>query len=300
MTAPTIAPAGTVARRSPWNLVSAEIMKVRTTNTWWLFGIAMVLVTLVALGLNMLVTHYQLSPPLSQFPEQTRAQAAADAAAAHTTAGLVRITANLMTSGQYLGLLFALLIGALIVTNEYFHQTATATFLTTPHRTAVIVAKLVAGALFGALFWLIATVIDLIATPLFMGAEGVTAQLANGKVIQSVLLNLLAFVMWSVFGLGLGTLIRSQIGAVIVGIVAYVLSDILLSIVVPLLHNLVDQDWVYSLRIVAPTTASLIMITPGRAFEHAPPQWAGLAVMIGYVFVLGGIGVLLTRSRDIS
>jgi ABC-type transport system involved in multi-copper enzyme maturation permease subunit len=300
MTATTLPQAATAARRSPWNLVSAEIMKVRTTNTWWLFGIAMVAATLVALGLNMLITHYQLSPPLSQYPEETRAQAAAEAAAAHTTAGLVKITANLLTSGQYLGLLFALLIGALIVTNEYFHQTATATFLTTPHRTAVIVAKLAAGAVFGALFWLVSTVIDLVATPLYMGAEGVTAHLTDPAVIRSVLLNLLAFVMWSVFGLGLGTLIRSQIGAVIVGIVAYVLSDILLSILVPLLHNLIDQDWVYSLRVVAPTTASAIMITPGQAFEHAPPQWAGLLVMVGYVLVVGGIGVLLTRSRDIS
>ena len=51
--------------------------------------------------------------------------------------------ANIFTSGQYFGGLFVLLLGILLITNEYYHQTATATFLTTPHRTKVIVAKLI-------------------------------------------------------------------------------------------------------------------------------------------------------------
>ena len=46
------------------------------------------------------------------------------------------------------------------MTNEYFHQTATATFLTTPHRTRVIVAKLVAGVLLATGFWLVTTAIN--------------------------------------------------------------------------------------------------------------------------------------------
>ena len=40
-----------------------------------------------------------------------------------------------------------MVLGALIVTNEFFHQTATTTFLTTPQRTQVIVGKLVAAVL---------------------------------------------------------------------------------------------------------------------------------------------------------
>ncbi|GAA1819585.1 hypothetical protein GCM10009682_45160 [Luedemannella flava] len=294
MTAPT------TSRRSPLGLVSAEVLKIRTTNVWWLFGISMVAVTLLALGLNMLITHYQLSPPLDQMSEESRMQMEAEAAAARSTAGLIKITANLMTSGQYLGLLFALILGALVVTNEYFHQTATATFLTTPHRTAVIVAKFVAAGLFGALFWLVATVINLVVTPIYLSSEGVAVHLTDWPVIQSVLLSLLAFVMWTIFGLGLGTLIRSQIGTIIVGIVVYLVSDILLNILAPLLHNWIEKDWVLGLPVIAPATASTIMITPGRAFEHAPPQWAGLLVMIGYVVILGGLGILLTRRRDIS
>jgi hypothetical protein len=42
------------------------------------------------------------------------------------------------------------------------------------------------------------------------------------------------------------------------------------------------------------------MITPGQAFEHAPPQWVGAAVLIGYAVVSGLVGISLTRRRDIS
>jgi hypothetical protein len=41
------------------------------------------------------------------------------------------------------------------------------------------------------------------------------------------------------------------------------------------------------------------MITPGRAFDHAPPQWTGLLVMVGYAVLLGTLGTLRTRRRDI-
>jgi hypothetical protein len=42
------------------------------------------------------------------------------------------------------------------------------------------------------------------------------------------------------------------------------------------------------------------MVTVGRAFEHAPPQWVGAVVLIGYGVVAGVIGTLITRRRDIS
>ena len=46
------------------------------------------------------------------------------------------------------------ILGALIVTNEFYHQTATTTFLTTPHRTAVILAQARRGAVgIAGVFW---------------------------------------------------------------------------------------------------------------------------------------------------
>jgi ABC-2 type transport system permease protein len=58
--------------------------------------------------------------------------------------------------------------------------------------------------------------------------------------------------------------------------------------------------WILGAPFIAPAVATRVMITPGRAFPHAPPQWAGLAVMIGYAAVFGAIGIVLTKRRDVT
>jgi hypothetical protein len=60
------------------------------------------------------------------------------------------------------------------------------------------------------------------------------------------------------------------------------------------------HGWVLGGPVIAPAVASNVMITPGRAFPHAPPQWAGLAIMLGYVLALTAAGVALTRRRDVT
>ena len=118
--------------------------------------------------------------------------------------------------------------------------------------------------------------------------------------VRSILLNLLAFAMWAIFGLGLGTLIRSQIGAVVTGMVAYLVGLAAVTIIFQLIYNFYHHTWVLAATVVAPAVASAVMTTPGRLFEHAAPQWVGLLVMIGYAVVLGGIGIVVTRRRDIT
>jgi ABC-2 type transport system permease protein len=193
-----------------------------------------------------------------------------------------------------------MLIGSLVVTNEFFHQTATATFMTNPRRTPVILAKLVAAASFGVLFWLVSTVIDGIVTPIYLNSQHVDISIGDWIVVRSILLNLLAFVMWAVFGLGLGTLIRNQIGSVVTGMAVYLIGFAAVAVIFRLIYNVYPHDWVLGVPVIAPSVASLVMTTPGRAFEHAPPQWVGLLVMIGYTLVFGAIGIMLTRRRDIT
>jgi ABC-2 type transport system permease protein len=297
-------PALARTRRSapgPVRLISAEIMKIRTTNTWWLFVIGMILVTALAFMVNAFGHHYNdLQPPAGSVPADQRAEVAQRVAEAHTPAGLAKIAADMMTSGQFFGLLFAMIIGILVVTNEFFHQTATTTFMTNPHRTAVILAKSVAALLFGALFWLVATVLDAIATPIYLHSQDVSVSIFQWTVVQSVLLNLLAFVVWSIFGLGLGTLIRSQIGSVITGMALYLLGFAAVLVIFNLIHAAYPHDWVLTAQVIAPAVASTVMITPGRVFDHAPPQWVGAVVLIGYAVVTGAFGIWLTRRRDIS
>jgi hypothetical protein len=274
-------------------------MKIATTSIWWIFLIGVIAVTAAALWTSGVSHHFTLDPPLATMGSAARAQAIAQAAQARTRAGATAITVNMITAGQFLGVLFALLLGVLLSTNETAHQTAAITFLTTPRRTLVINAKVAAAACFGALCWLVSTTVTAVTTPLYLHSQHLTAGAASGVVIRSVLLNLLIYVLWAVFGVGLGTLIRSQVAAVIAGIACYLAGYAAVELIFHALYSLYPHGWVLGAAVIAPAVAGTVAISPGHAFPHAPPQWAGIVVMAAYALVLAVGGIAATRRRDV-
>ena len=277
------------------NLVRAELLKIRTTNAWWLFGLGALVALALAFLVNAVNAHYLLAAPENL--EEGLSESQAEQVQAQTD--IVYQAANLFTSGQFLGLLFVLLLGIMVVTNEFHHQTATTTFLTTPHRTAVVLAKLVAAAIVGALLWLVTTVITIPATIIFLNIEGYEHHLGDGSVIRAILLNLLAYVLWGIFGVGFGVLIRSQIGATVTAVVLYLLGTAAAGLVFMLLEQWLKLDWIPKLQVIVPSIASQLMIT-GTELPGSPPQWLGAVVLIGYAVVTSLIGTLIIRRRDIS
>ena len=276
-------------------LLRAEFMKLRTTSTGWLFLIGFIVFTVASLAINGFGSHYEL------YPQQglvSRAQGLAEAAQAHSPAGVAAIANSMMTSGQRVGVLFALLLGVVIVTSEFASQTAAVTFVTVPRRAAVIWAKVTAAACCGALFWLVGTVIAAVATPLFLYTQHISTSLAGWTVARSVLLNLVAFVAWGVFGLGLGAVLRSQTASLFAAIIVYV-GSFGAELVFTLLYNLLHQGWLLGAPVIAPTLASEVMIMSGQAFPYAPPGWVGGVIMIGYTVALVAGGLALTKRRDV-
>ncbi|MFG2058318.1 ABC transporter permease [Micromonospora sp. NPDC048930] len=269
------------------NLVRSELLKIRTTSTWWLLGIGALLATALAFAVNAWLAHTILSGRGEEVGV-TGAQASAPAQAA-----------NLYTSGQYLGLLFVMLIGILMVTNEFFHQTATTTFLTTPRRTSVILGKLGAASLLGFGFWLATTAIDLLAGAAFLSLDGHDTQLGEWEVHRALLLNLLAYAIWTILGVGIGTLIPNQLGAVITAAVLYLVGTQVVQLLFFLLSNWLDSEAVVKWQVVWPAVASQVMIS-GEASQFTPAWWVGALVLVGYAVVSGTTGVLITRRRDIA
>jgi ABC-type transport system involved in multi-copper enzyme maturation permease subunit len=269
------------------NLVRSELLKIRTTSTWWLLGIGALVATLLAFATNAWLAHQVLGGHAEDFGvagEQGTAPAQA---------------ANLYTSGQYLGLLFVMLLGILMVTNEFFHQTATTTFLTTPRRTSVILSKLGAASLLGFGFWLATTVLDLVAGSIFLNLEGEGSQLGEWTVHRALLFNLLAYAIWTILGVGIGTLIPNQLGAVITAAVLYLVGTQVVQLLFFLLSSWLDSQAVVKWQVLWPAVASQVMIGGGNR-ELFPAWWVGALVLIGYALVSGIFGVLITRRRDIS
>jgi ABC-2 type transport system permease protein len=276
-------------------LIRAEFMKIRTTDTGWLFLTGFIVFTAMALTINGFGHHYQLYP---QHGPGSPAQAVAQAAQARTPAGVAAMAASMMTSGQRIGVMFALLLGVLVVTSEFANQTAAVTFVTVPRRTTVITAKVAAAACCGALFWLVATILAAVATPLFLYSQHVSTSLAGSMVARSVLLNLLAFVAWGVFGLGLGAVLRSQIVAVVAAIAVYV-GSFGTELIFSALYNLFHQGWMLGAPVIGPAVASEVMTTSGPAFPYAPPGWTGGVILTGYTVALVAAGIALTKRRDV-
>jgi ABC-2 type transport system permease protein len=275
-------------------LIRAEFMKIHTTSTGWLFLTGFIVFTALVLTINGFGNHYQL------YPQQGLGgpQALAEAARSRTPAGVAAIAASMMTSGALFGVLFALLLGVLVVTSEFANQTAAVTFVTVPRRAMVIRAKVAAAACCGALFWLVGTVLAAVATPLFLYTQHVSMSLAGWTVVRSVLLNLLAFVAWGVFGLGLGAVLRSQMASVVAAMLVYAGSfgaEPFFSV----LYNLFHQGWMLGAPVIAPAVALEVVITSGPAFPYAPPAWVGAVIIIAYTVALVAGGIALTKRCDL-
>ncbi|MGC4803540.1 ABC transporter permease [Micromonospora sp. DT233] len=273
------------------NLVRSELLKIRTTSTWWIFGLIMLPLWGLTLLINWLQTEALASGGFEDVPaeqaEQLDAVASADS-----------LAANLYTNAQFFGLLIVMLLGIIVVTSEFFHQTVTTTFLTAPHRTAVMVAKLVAAAVLAMLFWLVTTVLNVLVGALILTSVDVGTQFGSGAIWQAIGLNALAYLLWSVLGVGLGVLIRSQIGATVTGILLYLGGSIGAVAVLGILASRYGE-WINQLQVAVPSLASSLMVS-GEDIPGNPARWVGAAVLIGYAVVAGTIGALTLRRRDIS
>ena len=268
-------------------LIRSELRKVLTTNTWWLMLLGVVGFTVIALLVNVLVV---ASATLNGDPQSEQFGLGNDAAG---------LASYVYTSGQYFGTLFVMLLGALIVTNEYHHQTATPTFLATPRRVRVIVSKLVGAVGIGVAFGLVTMLISVPVGALYLSAHGVGSQLDHPTVLATLGLNLLAYAIWAVFGVGIGTLLRNQIAALVVCLMLKLVAESAIGLVLSLLSSKLHQDWIMHLAWGLPSTASSIM-TSATKLPDQPYWYVGAAILLAYGVVAGGFGSLIMRRRDIT
>lgn len=265
--------------------IRSELLKVRTTSLWWLILIGVVGFTAVAVAFNMLATYVALHPD-TVGPRGGGG------------GGVLNAVTGLYTSGQYAGTLLAMVFGILIFTNEFFHQTATATFLATPKRTLVIGAKLIVAVIVGVVISLITTLLAVASGAIFLSTQHADLYLGDGNVLKSIGLNWLAFAIWAVFGLGIGALLRSQILSVILGLVAMLIGQTVVQVVLALLAQYFHESWLMKIAYYLPSSASEVMTSPAGA--NGFDWWAGALILLGYGAVAAVIGTVITRRRDIS
>jgi hypothetical protein len=281
-------------------LVSAEVMKIRTTRAWWLFVGGFVILSVLAVLIGWGSNHNQLYPTLSDYPKSQWPALMAQAASHRTQAAAAAMAASMMTAGQFILLLITVLLGVHVATAEFTAHTLTATFLVEPRRWRVIVAKLVTAAAFGLAFWAFTSVLDGVVTPFFLSAVHLPpSAISASSVVRALVTGLFAYVLWALFGLGLGAVLRNQVIAAVTAIAAYAGGFFVVEAIVHLLYDGFHAAWLLSLAVLAPAEASNVMITAGRAFPHAPPWWVGALVLAGYGVALTVVGAVSLRRSDV-
>ena len=117
--------------------------------------------------------------------------------------------------GTRSGMLFAGLVGAIAITAEIRYGTIRPTFLVTPRRGPVIAAKLVVSGLAGIVFGLLAEGLMAGAATVAFAARGIDNQLSGGDYLQLLVGGAAAAALWAAIGLGVGALVRNQVGAIV-------------------------------------------------------------------------------------
>jgi ABC-type transport system involved in multi-copper enzyme maturation permease subunit len=124
--------------------------------------------------------------------------------------------------GEYLGALFAALLGALSITSEFRHGTIRPTMLANPARRQVIAAKVGASMLVGGWLGLAACGLAVGAGTAALAIRGIEIQPDAGDYALLVAGGAAAAALWAAIGVGLGALVRDQVPTLI-GICAWML-----------------------------------------------------------------------------
>jgi ABC-2 type transport system permease protein len=193
------------------------------------------------------------------------------------------------------GLLFAGVLGALVMTSEYSSGMIRATFAAIPNRALVLAAK---TAVFGAVALLLgeaAAFLSFFAGGATVG-HGISAPaLGQPGVLRAVLLSGAGFCLIGLLGLGLGAIIRHTAAAVAVVVGSVFVLSIFIGAV-----------WHGALRympvgIVANSLSVTKPLTCGGHASQCPQTlsaWTGLGVLCLYAAVALVIGGWLLARRD--
>jgi ABC-2 type transport system permease protein len=246
-------------------LVRAELLKVRTVRSWWAYLAVIVLLTGIGAA------------------GEVGSAESGDRGTLSFQVGLVD------TIG--VAVLFAIILGITIVTNEFRHGTVTPTFLAEPHRERVIFAKAIATTVVAIGFALLSLVVLAAVAITWLTIVDAPLQLGDAEFLTRIGEQVLSTVLWALMGVAIGTAVHSQVAALVGTLIWIFLVENLL---VGLL-GLVDAD-----RVAEYLPFHALDAADGVGADNLLAYGPGLAVTVGWILLLGGFGIWRTLRRDIS
>jgi len=211
-------------------------------------------------------------------------------------------TDSLLASGAF-GLIAVIVLTTLFITSEYRRGLIRTTLTASPRRGRALAAKAI---VIGSVTFVTACIATAIAEALSRHELSINGNyvfpLSTTTAVRVAIGTGLLFAIAAVLVLAIGTLLRRSAGAVVTGIVAFVLPFILSHPLAP-----AAADWLFR---VTPVAAFAIQDTLPRFAQVAGSYtmqngyypiepWLGLGVLAGYAAVTFGAAVWTIRRRDV-
>jgi ABC-2 type transport system permease protein len=211
-----------------------------------------------------------------------------------TTAGQATVTT--LTSWS---MILAAVLGLLVASGEFRHASATLTYLATPDRKRVLLAKLLAAAIVGAIFGLVAAAVSTGLGLAFIAGRGDPIVLGAATMLGHAAGAMVGAALMAMIGVGLGSLFRSQL----FGIIAIFIWALVIESLIGGLFT--------SIRPYLPYTASTTLAgikLGGAAFGPAHtvkggsalPFAASAILLVGVCALISVVAVRTTMRRDVA
>jgi ABC-type transport system involved in multi-copper enzyme maturation permease subunit len=210
-----------------------------------------------------------------------------------------RISQRLLITGGVWGLILAAVLGATISSGEFRHNTATLTYLAAPARGRVLIAKMAAGAIGGAVFGAIGYVLTLAIGLSFTAAHGYHLAIGGSTLADWGFGHLVGAGLLGVLGVVAGSLVQSQF-ATVIGI--FVWTIIIESLIGGLFSSARPYLPYSAATALAGTPLGTASFGPSRGVSGiAPLPFAAATALLAAIALAGAvIAARTTVRRDVT
>jgi len=265
----------------------SEATKQFTTSMWWILAIVLA----AYIGFTAAVLGFVFAASATGSLPGNGPSVPADG-----------LSATLYSTATAIGYVFPLLIGTLMVTTEFRHKTLTPTFLAIPKRGVVLWGKIIVGIVLGVIFGFVGVVASVVPSAALLAGYGLATDLSSSDTWALLGRMIIAFVLWVLVGIGVGALVRNQVGA-IVGVLVFT------QFLEPVGRTAAGfVDGLSSLTQFLPGAAGDSLVgaslftsgTAGMPAEDSLTWWVGGLVLLAYAVIFLVLGHLLSWRRDVT
>jgi ABC-2 type transport system permease protein len=245
-------------------IVRTELLKLRTTRLWW--GLTLGLLGLSALGAILTLV----------FAGQEAGFTLGDEAQQRSLFGSAGFNS-----------VFALVFGIIGMAGEYKQGTITPTFLASPRRWRVVLAKAVAYGFAGFLLGLVSSILVAVISYVGLAIKDIEVVMTTSEVIELFGGSTATATFYGVLGVAIGAVIPNQIAALIAALVEQLIAE-------PLLFNFFPEE----ARFLVGGASSILSGSPNVGATLS--LWAAAGVLAAWCVALLSLGSLITERKDIT